>query len=73
LQFINVEGTDESAVVQPHNLPVRLCVFLPDGNRGRMFVKGGYPAKLWWDRPHEKIKEMSEAVLKCRGRIEDGG
>jgi hypothetical protein len=72
-QAINVEGTaDVGAVVRPRQLPVRLTVFLPDGNRGRMNVKGGYPAKLWWNKPHQRIVEMSDMVLKCQGRIESG-
>lgn len=70
-QFVNVEGTDESSVIRPNDLPVRLCVFMPDGNKGRMCVKGGYPAKLWWEKSHPEVFEMSKIVLECKGRIED--
>lgn len=72
-QDINIEGTDAQVVIDPKRLPVRLRVFLPDGNRGRMFIKSGYPAKLWWDRPNATIIEAATAILRCHGRIEDEG
>lgn len=71
LQEFGVEGTTESAVVNPKQLPVRLRVFLPDGNKGRMYAKSGYPAKLWWDKPHARIVEMSNQVLQAHGRLDD--
>lgn len=71
---LDVEGTrDSEHIVSPDHLPVRLKVFLPDGNKGRMFVKGGYPAKLWMDKPHPEIRQMADKVLNCHGRIEDAG
>ena len=69
-QDINVEGTTQSAVFDSRRLPVRLRVLLPDGNRRRMFVKGGYPAKLWWDKPHPRMVAAAQAILSCRGRID---
>ncbi len=71
-QEINMEGTKNNTVVDPSRLPVRLRVFLPDGNKGRMYIKSGYPAKLWWNKPHAKVIEAAEAVVACKGRIEDG-
>jgi hypothetical protein len=70
-QEMSVEGTSSGIVVNPRQLPVRLRVFLPDGNLGRMRLRAGYPAKLWWDEPHPKICGMANKVLKAKGRIED--
>lgn len=70
-QDLDVEGTAVSDIVTSNALPVRLKVFLPDGNKGRMYMRGGYPAKLWWEKPHKKIVEMSQDVLTCEGRIDD--
>lgn len=69
---IDVEGTaSRDSIVSSNKLPVRLTVFLPDGNRGRLNVRGGYPAKLWWDKPHPTIVEMSKTILSCGGNIND--
>jgi len=69
---LDVEGTDNSGrILSPGRLPVRLKVFLPDGNRGRMFIKGGCPAKLWMDKPQREICKMADKILNCHGRIED--
>lgn len=70
-QDIAIESTDAAAVIAARRAPVRISVFLPDGNRGRMRLTTGLPAKLWWDKPHNKILEMSKQVLGVCGRIED--
>ncbi len=70
---IGVEGTTPQAVVDPKNLPVRMRVFMPDGNRCRMNVKAGYPAKLWWSKPHPTLVEASKKILSCKGRIDHAG
>lgn len=69
-QEIDVEGTRPTAIVDPSKLPVRLRVFMPDGNHGRMFVKGGLPAKLWWGGAHPKVVSAAKTILKCHGRID---
>ena len=68
---IDVEGTKVMSIVDPQKLPVRVRAFLPDGNKGRMQLKAGYPAKLWWDRPHQALVAAAEKILKVRGHIED--
>lgn len=68
---ISVEGTSSNLIVDPDNLPVQLRIFLPDGNMGRMFAKGGCPAKLWWDDPHPVMVEAARKILSHKGRIED--
>lgn len=70
-QQIDVEGTDASVIITPGGLPVQLTVFLPDGNKARMRLKGGYPAKLWWDKPQANIVEAAGAILRCKGKIEN--
>jgi len=69
-QHIEVEGTRPSVLLDEHKLPVHLRVFLPDGNRGRLHVKGGLPAKLWWGPPHPKMVEASSIILQYHGRID---
>lgn len=69
-QDINVEGTAQQMIIDPKRLPVQLRVFLPDGNLGRMCIKAGCPAKLWWDDPHPRMVAAAKTILQCRGKID---
>lgn len=71
-QDIDLEGTNDNFILNPTSLPVKVRVFLPDGNKGRMFLKAGYPAKVWWDKPHHKIVEAANKLFKTEGKLDKG-
>ena len=71
-QEINLEDTSNKAIIDPSRLPVRLHVFMPDGNKGRMFAKAGAPATLKWLDAHPKVVEATKIVMSKKGRIDHG-
>lgn len=70
---IAIESTTARSIIRPSDTPVRLCVFVPDGNCGRMNVVTGAPAALKWERPHALMRNVAEKVFSCKGHIEDAG
>lgn len=61
---------DPSArIIDPRKLPVRMQVFLPDGNRNRLCIVSGLPATLWWDQPQPLITEAGSRILTQHGQL----
>lgn len=67
---LKVAEASDSNIITSSADTIRLFVFLPDGNAGRMHASGGLPAKLWWEDPHHKIVEGANKILNVRGNLQ---
>ena len=68
---IDVEDPIERTIVNTASLPIRLRIFLPDGNKARMAVRAGCPAKLRWIAPQQDMIDAAKAILSCKGKLNE--
>lgn len=59
----------ESRIVSPSDAQVTVMVVMPDGNKGRLNVKPGLPARFYWEKPKPQIVETAnKAFIMKRNR-----
>lgn len=69
-RIIDVEDIGEDLILTSSALPARVQVFLPVGNKGKLNIVPGLPAKLVWDTAPSHIVDCAQKILTSRGRID---
>jgi hypothetical protein len=56
----------EQSIVQSSDRHVLVMVIMPDGNRGRLNVKPGFPAEFYWEPPRAEIIQTAEKAFAIK-------